>query len=95
MLFYVCAPAPLSFIILFSRPASVLWQAEELLTYTIHPPERLVQSIDENGAFVDSYELEKEAFLEVGEPLASCFSVSPFLDVIINLIIAFSFPGLD
>lgn len=44
-------------------------QAEGLLTYTIHPPERVVEFIDETGNMVEDHELDKKSFLDVRDRL--------------------------
>lgn len=44
---------------------SVPFKAEGLLTYTIHPPERVVESVIEDGRRVDIHELNTESFLGV------------------------------
>lgn len=58
-------PPPLRF---FSSPVAGcgnVFQAEGLLTYVIHPPDNKVQSLDENGEMMTTFELNKKVFLDV------------------------------
>ncbi|CBN78798.1 GTB1; RNA binding / hydrolase, acting on ester bonds, also similar to transcription elogantion facto [Ectocarpus siliculosus] len=43
-------------------------KAEGLLTYVIHPPDNKVQSLDENGEMMTTFELNKKAFLDLLKP---------------------------